>query len=68
MGDGFEFGPDVDFSFTAAKLAWKLGTKIGTELGKLVDGTESIVPRPGGGRVDINYDHLPAPLFDYGNL
>lgn len=68
MGESIDLYLDGDFNFTAAKLAWRLGTRIGSELGKLVDGKESIEARPSNGRVTIDYDHLPPPLFDYGNL
>jgi hypothetical protein len=70
MEDGFDL--DLDFNFTAAKYAWKLGTKIGSELGKLVDGDD----KNDQGYTDdhseitrhIDYGDLPDRYFDYGKF
>lgn len=70
MEDGFDL--DFDFSLTAARLAWRLGTKIGSELRKLVDGEEG---EGRGSHEDstcvmrhIDYGHLPGRYFDYGKF
>ena len=70
MEDGFDL--DFDFSLTAAKYAWRLGTWIGSELRKLADGEEG---EGRGSHEDstsvmrhIDYGHLPDRYFDYGKF
>lgn len=67
MEDAIDIDLDGDFSLTAARIAWRLGTRIGTELAKLVDEAESSVTRPSGVGGTIDYNHPPA-FFDYNRF
>ena len=70
MEDGFDL--DFDFSLTAAKYAWRLGTRIGSELRKLADGEEGEGRRSHEDSTSlmrhIDYGRLPDRYFDYGKF